>query len=636
MQRTSHTRGRLLSLLAAVALSLTMIATGPTTADAHEACTAAERPTAEGVVADVLEFANVFSAFLKTDAVECVDKGGNVTPVMAREWKGVGSEKRNNPQTFGPCEDGMSADTFACDGVDMLSHVSMEELGLGQGDVPAEVNDIWGWTDTSAKGKQKKSEYALLGSTEGTVFVNISDAKRPVVLGMLPTASEQGLSSWRDIKVFDDHAFIGSEHNNHGVQVFDLTRLRGLDGSEYEIFDADARYTGMGSSHNLAINEDTGFLYALGSGAFSSQPLPFGVETPEGQTILATGAQFGRYPTVEGVSATFVDTASTACNGVPLPDLTGTIAIVNRGACAFTDKVFNTQQAGAEATIVININPGEGYFTMSGTNTDITIPSFFLSFEAGEALRADLPGDGRVFAFDPEPVCGDGLHMIDINDPTDPTYAGCSDENQYVHDTQCVVYEGPDAEHNGKEICFNSNGIGFGAGAPNDFSIVDVSDKSNPITLANVPYAGSAYSHQGWLTPDQGYFLFGDEGDELTFGVGTTTRVWDVSDLENPFVANAFENTTDAIDHNVYTEGDLAFASNYEAGLRVYDASDPAAGLTEVGFFDMYPESDDATFDGGTWSNYPYYSKQKNVVAVSSVDRGLFILRADADELLDD
>jgi hypothetical protein len=40
----------------------------------------------------------------------------------------------------------------------------------------------------------------------------------------------------------------------------------------------------------------------------------------------------------------------------------------------------------------------------------------------------------------------------------------------------------------------------------------------------------------------------------------------------------------------------------------------------------MYPENDNATFEGGTWSNYPYF-RQKGIVAVSSIDRGLFILR---------
>jgi len=48
--------------------------------------------------------------------------------------------------------------------------------------------------------------------------------------------------------------------------------------------------------------------------------------------------------------------------------------------------------------------------------------------------------------------------------------------------------------------------------------------------------------------------------------------------------------------------------------------------LSEVGYFDLYPENDNATFEGGTWSNYPFYPGKK-YVAVSSIDRGLFVLQ---------
>ena len=59
----------------------------------------------------------------------------------------------------------------------------------------------------------------------------------------------------------------------------------------------------------------------------------------------------------------------------------------------------------------------------------------------------------------------------------------------------------------------------------------------------------------------------------------------------------------------------------------MFSITDVAAGeLPEVAYFDVYPENDNASFEGGTWSNYPYFS-QKGVVAVTSMDRGLFILQ---------
>ena len=218
--------------------------------------------------------------------------------------------------------------------------------------------------------------------------------------------------------------------------------------------------------------------------------------------------------------------------------------------------------------------------------------------------------------------------MVDILNPADPTFAGCFGAHDYIHDSQCVIYQGADAEHNGKEICFNSAAEENPAGRINTLSIVDVTDKNNPIALSRTEYDDAGYSHQGWLTQDQSYFLHNDELDEFFGAVpGTSTRIWDVRDLDNPSVLNNVIHDTTAIGHNAYTEGRYLFASNYTAGLRIYDTSQAANGeLAEVAFFDMYPENDDPTFEGGTWSNYPYFH-QKKIVAVSSMERGLFILR---------
>jgi choice-of-anchor B domain-containing protein len=223
--------------------------------------------------------------------------------------------------------------------------------------------------------------------------------------------------------------------------------------------------------------------------------------------------------------------------------------------------------------------------------------------------------------------CNGGLHMVDVSEPTAPEFAGCFSEHGYIHDAQCVIYEGPDAAHRGREICFSANGLGFSPDAENYVSIADVTDKEDPEALARVDYPLSGFSHQGWLTPDQRFFLHGDEGDELFHGIGSTTRVWDVRSLEDPELAGTFENDTTSIDHNIYTQGRWAYASNYTSGLRVYDTRDVADGeLREAGFFDLYPENDNASFEGGTWSNYPFF-RQKGVVAVSSIDRGLFVLQ---------
>ncbi len=153
--------------------------------------------------------------------------------------------------------------------------------------------------------------------------------------------------------------------------------------------------------------------------------------------------------------------------------------------------------------------------------------------------------------------------MVNISNPASPTFAGCFSTDGYTHDTQCVIYNGPDATHVGKEICFNSN--------EDTLTIVNVTTKNAPVQLSRTGYAFSAYSHQGWLTDDQNYFLMNDELDEQNFGVNTKTHIWNVQNLDLPVYLGAYTSPVSPIDHNLYVKGNLVFESNYRGGLRVLD-----------------------------------------------------------------
>lgn len=400
------------------------------------------------------------------------------------------------------CTDGQ-AGPFECDGVDLLAFVPKAEFEGAEGS----ISDIWGWTDPATGG-----EYVMFGKTDGVAFFRVTDPTDPVYLGELPNAALVH-EVWHDIKVFDNHAFIVSESEPHGMTVFDLTRLRGVE--EPREWDQDAFYRLNAAAHNVVINEDTGFAYIVGGNA-----------------------------------------------GIVVPD-----------------------------------------------------------------------------------QCLSGLHMVDINDPKNPTFAGCYLEEggpgtaartvggpvqdnspaAYVHDAQCVIYEGPDERYTGREICFNA--------AETQVVIADVTDKLLPTTLGTVTYDNAAYTHQGWLTEDQAFWIVNDELDEEEGLVDNTrTIVLDVRDLENPKVH--FEHLHDTIspDHNNYVHEGLLYQSNYSSGLRVLDIAaidDPdAPGLDEVAFFDTFPAAED-TFDG-TWSNYPFF--ESGTIAVSGRNEGLFLLRLADDE----
>jgi len=369
-----------------------------------------------------------------------------------------------------PCVGG-SAGSYACNGYDLQSHIPLSTFNAGG------ANDSWGWADP-VDGK----EYAIVGLEGGTAFVDISDAVNPVYLGFIP--SQTGSSSWRDVKVYANHAFIVSEAGGHGIQIFDLTRLRNV-ANPPETFSIDAHYTGFGSAHNIVINEDTGFAYGVGTDTF-----------------------------------------------------------------------------------------------------------------------------------------GGGTHFVNIQDPLNPVAAGGFGGDGYVHDAQVVTYNGPDSDYAGSELLIASSG------SDQVLSIVDITDKSNPQSISTMSYTDAGYTHQGWFTEDQRYFLLGDEFDESNVGFNTRTVVFDLADLDNPQFSFNFFGTTPAIDHNGYVKGDVYYLSNYAAGLRVLDISDIENGnMSEVGFFDTYSDNNNANYNG-VWNVYPYFDSGN--IMINDRQYGFFLVKASA------
>jgi choice-of-anchor B domain-containing protein len=367
-----------------------------------------------------------------------------------------------------PCEAGI-AGIYPCEGYDLLSHLSISELqGINS------ANDIWGWThpDTGI-------EYALIGLRNGTAFVDLSNPVNPVLIGLLPTHTS--FSSWRDIKVYQNHAYIVSEASGHGMQVFNLMQLSSVSNPPVE-FAETSHFDGFGSAHNIAINEETGYAYVVGAATFAGGPI-----------------------------------------------------------------------------------------------------------------------------------------FINLQVPAEPVSAGGFDQDGYTHDAQVVVYQGPDTDYTGKEICFASN--------EDTFTIVDVDDKADPGQISRTGYEGVNYTHQGWLTEDHRYYLMNDELDEINGDQEfTRTIIWDCLDLDAPVVIGEHFGTTAAVDHNLYIRGDKAYQANYRAGLRVLDISNIAnTNLVEIGYFDVYP-ADDGTSTSGAWSVYPFF--ESGVIIISSINAGLFVVKA--------
>lgn len=70
-------------------------------------------------------------------------------------------------------------------------------------------------------------------------------------------------------------------------------------------------------------------------------------------------------------------------------NVSGKIALIRRGNCAFTQKVLNAQNAGAIAVIMMN-NVGGTPIPMGGSNASITIPSVMISEAHGDLIEQAL------------------------------------------------------------------------------------------------------------------------------------------------------------------------------------------------------------------------------------------------------
>lgn len=146
---------------------------------------------------------------------------------------------------------------YPCLNVELLDVESLANLGGGDNG-----NDCWGWSDP-----ETGREIAIFGRSNGTSFIDVTNPTDMKYFANLPTQTNPSL--WRDIKVNGDFAYIVSEAGGHGMQVIDLNALLELPLDEVANLSPDAYYDGFGNAHNIMINEDTDFAYAIGTNTFN-------------------------------------------------------------------------------------------------------------------------------------------------------------------------------------------------------------------------------------------------------------------------------------------------------------------------------------------------------------------------------
>ena len=131
------------------------------------------------------------------------------------------------------------------------------------------------------------------------------------------------------------------------------------------------------------------------------------------------GAVFGRQLTVAtpltgnlavGTDGTGVSSTD-GCEAIT-SNVTGSIAIVDRGNCDFTVKAKNAQLAGAVGVLVANVT--DSLIVLGGTDATVTIPALCVGLTSGTALKAAAGQSATMRVTDPAPLQRDGDLDSDI------------------------------------------------------------------------------------------------------------------------------------------------------------------------------------------------------------------------------
>ncbi|NQD36981.1 choice-of-anchor B family protein [Permianibacter sp. IMCC34836] len=171
-------------------------------------------------------------------------KGGDIA-LNISEQKLLGTWQKVSSAIEGPanCEGGV-AGSYNCNKMDLLSHIPLSQFSSR----PESANDIWGFMD-----RNDGHEYALIGLSNGTAVVDITDPTAPHEVGTVT-----GLGSlWRDVHVYQyfdisanrykAYAYVTTEAAGGGVQVIDLTALPTAVSLAYTIHDVQSAHTLYGN-----------------------------------------------------------------------------------------------------------------------------------------------------------------------------------------------------------------------------------------------------------------------------------------------------------------------------------------------------------------------------------------------------
>lgn len=352
--------------------------------------------------------------------------------LTAHEDDPKGSEKV--PPFYGPIwrqadqsgksDSGVAGQTFAASGVTLKAWFPVNTFD-GQGELNTSGNDCWGYVSPSGR------EYAIIGLSNGTGFVDVTVPEASTIVAFLPGPT----SLWRNVKVYGHYCYAVSEGGG-GIQVFDLSSIE----NQIVVPLPAVLAGGDERTHTMIINEETGFLYRMGGGSngvriYDLNPNPASPQfvaawndkyTHDGFVLsYPKGPEGGAFAGREiffacgGFNGGYVET------GVDILDVTDKSNIVVLSNLTYPNAAYCHQAwiTPDRKYIYINDEIDEANFGLLNVGRIVNVEDLSKPFLAGTYTTGLVSVDHNLYVRDNLLLCSNyktGLQVFDLTDPLAP------------------------------------------------------------------------------------------------------------------------------------------------------------------------------------------------------------------------
>ncbi len=211
------------------------------------------------------------------------------------------------------------------------------------------------------------------------------------------------------------------------------------------------------------------------------------------------------------------------------------------------------------------------------------------------------------------------VKVLNISDPANPVFVRniiLDTPGEWVHDITV---------RDGRLFTSSKGSSTTSGGTTHIYDITNVGTMDPPLLKA---FTTGPRTHSNWSSTDGNILVVAQERDNGELRIYDISNIDQPNDPDNPVLLKTITRSTLGINaktpHNPVVVGDKLFVSWYQAGLMIFDLSDPTAAPL-VGAYDSMPgTTGQPSGFQGDWGVFPFLGSDK--VLLSDTESGLVIV----------